>query len=336
MSLLEQTLDQVLIEDNYPNLFSLIICRQGNTIYERYFSGKNSDALFDIRSSFKSILSLLTGIALEKGYLSEINDQVHHYFSGTPYISYFDTEKKKITIADLLNMKSGLSCEEFFMSSDCETQMEASNDWVQFCMQVAMLHQPGMHWSYCTCNSVITGALLEASTNMRLSVFASEVLFKPLNFGSYQWTTDPSGNLMSGGSFSMQAIDMLKIGQLVLNDGYYDNKKILSADYLTLATSALTRIPDFSFVGNSNLKNAQPENTYYGLCWYSETVHSAGERYTCVFSSGNGGQHILIIKELDLVVTCTQGNFDSRRAKQFFEILISYIIPNVTAESSNA
>jgi CubicO group peptidase (beta-lactamase class C family) len=335
MSLLEQTLDQVLTEDNHPNLFSLIINRHGNTIYERYFSGKDSDSLFDIRSSFKAILSLITGIALEKGHLSGMLDPVYTYFANTSYAAYFDSDKKQIKVADLLCMKSGLACEEFFMANDCETSMEESDNWVQFCMQAAMSHQPGAHWSYCTCNSVITGALIEAATNKRLSVFANETLFEPLGFGEHQWAKDPAGNLMSGGSFSMRADDMLKIGLLVLNDGYYAGRKILAADYIKLATSALSIIPDFSFVGHSDLKNARPENAYYGLCWYTEVIHAGEQTYTCLFSSGNGGQYILIIRELDLVVTCTQGNFDSRRAKQFFEILIRYIIPHITGQSSD-
>lgn len=327
-----QTLDHVLTTDNYPNLFSLIISRNNHTLYEQYFSEKDNDTLFDIRSSFKAILSLLTGIAIQKGYLSHIDDAVYPYFSNTVYAAYFTGEKKQITINDLLRMQSGLACEEFFMTHDCETPMEDSSNWIQYCIQVPMTHTPGAHWSYCTCNSVITGALIEAATKMRLSAFADEVLFKPLNFGKYQWTTDPSNNLMSGGSFFMRADDMHKIGQLVLNDGYYNGQQLISADYLTLATSALISIPDFSFVGHSELKNARPETAHYGLCWYTEVIHVGRQHYTCRFSSGNGGQYILIIRELGLVVTCTQGNFDSRRAKQFFEILIRYIVPHITGQ----
>jgi len=82
-------------------------------------------------------------------------------------------------------------------------------------------------------------------------------------------------------------------------------------------------------VEQSGYKEARHASAYYGLYWYTEEIAVNSQQFTCHFSSGNGGQYILIIKDLNLVVTCTQGNYDSRRSKQFFEILLKYIIPFV-------
>lgn len=322
-------LDKVLTNGNYPNIYSLLVCRNEEVMYERYFSGNDEYSLFDIRSSFKSIVSLLVGIAVDKGYVASIDDPVFSYFSGTRYSSLFDKKKKEISIRDLISMKSGFACEEFFLSQDCETLMEESDDWVAFCLKIPMSHRPGRHWSYATCNAVIVGFLIEIATGMPIADFADKYLFLPLNISSYKWTTDPSGNYMSGGSFFMRTRDMLKIGRLVFNKGFYNDINIVSEEYLALATAKLTKIPRFSFVEQSGFKEARHAVAYYGFYWYTEEVTVNRKQFTCHFTSGNGGQYILIIKDLNLVATCTQGNFDSRRSKQFFEILLKYIIPSI-------
>lgn len=323
------TFENMMQDGLYPNFYSLLICQQDTLIYEKYFSGYHAGSMFDIRSSFKSILSLLVGIASDLGHLQSLDDKLFKYFADTSYGCYFDDQKKTISIRDLLSMKSGLICEEFFSSHDCETPMEETDEWVAFCIQRPMAHSPGAHWSYSTCNALIAGALIEYATGKTIASFADEQLFIPLGIKDYQWTRDPSGNYMSGGSFYMTAADMLKIGQLVRHEGYYANRRIVSGEYIQLATSPITPIPSFSFVAQSGLKHARYKPTYYGLCWYTESVKVGKHYYTCQFSSGNGGQYILIIKELKLVIASTQGNFDSARAKQFFEILIRHIIPTV-------
>ncbi|NLR69216.1 beta-lactamase family protein [Chitinophaga varians] len=322
-------LKNIITDSKYPNLYSLLIYQKDDLIYEHYFPGHQADSLFDIRSSFKSILSLLAGISIDKGYLHSLDDKVFQYFHNSAYAAFFTGPKKEITLRHLLAMKSGLICEEFFSSHDCETPMEESENWIAFCLDRPMAHKPGQRWSYSTCNALIAGAVIEAATGKPLADFAAEHLFAPLGIRDYRWTQDPSGNYMSGGSFFMTGPDMLKIGQLVLHNGYFLDKHIISSEYLHIATSPITGIPSFSFVGQSGLTDTLCKPAYYGLCWYTESVKAGNRYYTCQFSSGNGGQYILVIRELALVVVCTQGNFDSRQAKQFFEILVNYIIPAV-------
>ncbi|MCT1525798.1 beta-lactamase family protein [Sphingobacterium hotanense] len=288
----------------------------------------NKDSLFDIRSSFKSILSLLIGVAIDKGYIESIDDKLIKYFCKTEYNVLFTGKKNDIRIRDLLSMKSGLICEEFFSSNDCETAMEESQNWIKFCIEQPLVGTPGSKWSYNTCNAMIAGALIECATSRSLADFASKHFFEPLNITDYRWTQDPSGNYMSGGSFFMKGKDMLKIGHLILQNGHFSAKQIVSKGYTDIATSCITKIPSFSFVNLSGLKSLKTRQAYYGFAWYTEDVKVGKRTFTCQFTSGNGGQYILVVKELELVVVCTQGNFDSRIAKQFFAILIKHIIPN--------
>ncbi|WP_440133916.1 serine hydrolase domain-containing protein [Chitinophaga sancti] len=318
-----------ITENKYANLYSLLIYHSNTIIYENYFSGHSANSLFDIRSSFKSILSLLVGISLDQGHIHSLDDKVSLYFDDTRYAPFFTGKKRDITVRHLLTMKSGLICEEFFSSHDCETPMEKSDNWITFCMERPLANKPGHQWSYGTCNTLIAGALIEVAAGISLGTFAARYLFTPLGINDYKWTRDPSGNYMSGGSFFMRAPDMLKIGQLMLGNGSFSHQRIISGEYLALATSPINKIPSFSFVGQSGLKDISCKPAYYGFYWYTESVKVGKRFYTCQFTSGNGGQYLLLIRELALVVVCTQGNFDSPRAKQFFELLIQQIIPAV-------
>jgi CubicO group peptidase (beta-lactamase class C family) len=133
---------------------------------------------------------------------------------------------------------------------------------------------------------------------------------------------------MTAGSFYIRPEDMLKIGELVSNKGYWKGKALVSRKWIIESTAAGIPIPDkHSFMQTSRSKVAAPCQSYYGYSWYKEKIKTPKWQYDAVFASGNGGQYIFIIKELDLVVVFTQGNYGSWKAKQAFDILASYIIP---------
>src|SRR5689334_20207615 len=66
--------------NNYTNIHSILISRNGQLVYEQYFNGWDKDSLHDCRSSFKSITSLLTGIAVDKGLIKDVNQKVYSFF----------------------------------------------------------------------------------------------------------------------------------------------------------------------------------------------------------------------------------------------------------------
>jgi CubicO group peptidase (beta-lactamase class C family) len=109
-----EAMTQAIEKNHYPNIHSIIIAHGNQTIYEHYFNGFSQGSLHDTRSSFKSITSLLLGIAIDKGYIKNVNQKVYMFFPE--YASSFnnDPRKKAMTIKNLLQMESGLDCEEFF------------------------------------------------------------------------------------------------------------------------------------------------------------------------------------------------------------------------------
>lgn len=324
--LLKEMTDSIS-HSHYPGIHSVLISKNNQLVYEQYFNGYTQDSLHDSRSSFKSITSLLIGIAIDKGFIKNVNQKVYEFFPEYPSLKT-DPLKKLLTIKNLLEMKSGFDCEEFNDTKDCEEEMSLTKNWVAHSLNLPMKNKPGEIWSYTSVDPVILSGVISKAANMSIMDFAKKYLFDPLGITSYKWTIDPSGNGMTGGSFYIRPIDMMKLGQLVKNKGVWKKKQIISKKWIAESTICDILIPDFSNMKSSRSKIGIPQPTYYGYYWYRETIKTNDFQENLLFASGNGGQFIFIIESLNLTVVFTQGNYGSFKGKQAFEILAKYIIPN--------
>lgn len=313
--------------NHYPGIHSVLISRDNQLVYEQYFNGFKRDSLHDSRSSFKSIASLLVGIAIDKGFIKNVDQKVYEFFPEYPFLKT-DELKKLMTIKNLLEMKSGFDCEEFNDSKDCEDEMSKSNNWVEYSLKIPMKDKPGEVWAYTSVDPVILSGIIRKATNMSVMDFAKKYLFNPMGISDYKWTIDPSGNGMTGGSFYIKPIDMLKIGQMVKDKGIWEGKQIISKKWILQSTVCDIAIPDFSYMKTSRSKIGTPQPAYYGYYWYRETLKTKDIEENLLFASGNGGQYIFISEKLNLTVVFTQGNYGSFKSKQAFEIMAKYILPN--------
>ena len=323
-------LDDISIAGNngtYPNLEGVTITKHGKLIYENYFHGLSKDSLHDTRSAFKSITGILIGIAIDKGFIKNVNEKVYAFFPEYKPLGNWDILKDSMTIEHLLEMKSGFDCEEWNGDKDCEDDMETKEDWIKFCLDLPLKNKPGSQWDYTSINAMLLGGIIAHSSHMTVSDFADMYLFKPLGITNYRWTKDPMGHETTAGSFYISPGDMNKIGQLALNEGVFNGKRIVSRKWVKIMTERRHKIEDFSNVRISKNKTAIPQPTYYGYTWYNEEVKTGKFKYNIVFASGNGGQYIMVIKDLNLVVTFSGNSYNSSKSKLPFDIMIKYILP---------
>ncbi len=323
-------LDSITITGNngtYPNLEGVVITSRGKLVYEHYFHGFGKNRLHDTRSSFKSITALLIGIAIDHGFIKNVNEKVYTFFPEYKPFGNWNVLKDGMTIEHLLEMKSGFDCEEWNGSKDCEDEMETRQDWIKFCLDLPLKNKPGTQWDYTSINAMLLGGIIAHATHMTVSEFADKYLFKPLGITKYRWTKDSIGHEATAGSFYISPMDINKIGLLVLNEGVFNGRTVVSKEWVRIMTAARIKIEDFSNVRISKNKTAIPQPTYYGYAWYNEDIKTKNFKYTIVFSSGNGGQYMMVIKDLDLVVTFTGNSYNSSKSKLPFDIMIKYVLP---------
>ncbi|QNK62876.1 serine hydrolase [Pedobacter sp. PAMC26386] len=314
-------------QGQYTKVHSVLIFKGDKPVYEHYFNGFTQDSLHDSRSSFKSITSLLVGIAVDRGLIKSIDQKVYEFFPEYPAFK-MDKLKMEMTLRNLLEMKSGFDCEEFNDTKDCENEMSLSKDWVKFSLDLPMKYKPGTVWSYTSIAPMILSGVINKATGVSIMEFAKKYLFGPLEISDYKWTVDPAGHGMTAGSFYIHPMDMIKLGRLVQNNGLWNGKRVISQQWISQSTHCDIPIPDFSFAKSSRSHFLLPQPTYYGFYWYRELLKTKDLQQELLFASGNGGQFIFILKDLGLTVVFTQGNYSSFKSKQAFEILGRYIIPS--------
>jgi len=319
-------LKSIVASKTYPKIDGVIISQNGNLIFEEYFNGFEKDSLHDTRSSFKSITSLLAGIAIDKG-LFTVDDEIEKFIT-----EWKNDPRGKITVRNLLEMKSGLACEGFFgIGPDCESEMWDTKDWLKYILNIPLRHDPDLNWAYTSMEPELIGIIISRTSSLTLMEFAKQHLFQPLEIENYKWYITPNGGGYAAGSFFMRPIDMQKIAQLVLDKGKWDNQQIISEKWINESTNCQTDV-EMSFIRFGRTENAKYTTAKYGYLWYREKLKYKNIENELLFASGNGGQYMMILEDYNAAITFTGSNFGNWRGKLPFDILLKHIIPILETE----
>ncbi|WP_083925366.1 serine hydrolase domain-containing protein [Flexithrix dorotheae] len=311
---------------DYPNIDAIVVASDNKIMLEEYFNGSKREDLHDTRSSFKSITSLLAGIAIDQG-LFKVEDEIHKFIT-----EWKNDPRGKIRVKDLLEMKSGLACEGFFeIGPDCESEMWETDDWLGYILNIPLRHEPGLNWAYTSMEPELVGIIISRTSKMNLKDFARKYLFEPLGIESYEWFVTPNGGGYAAGSFFMKPIDMWKIAQLVLNNGIWEGQEIVSQNWINESTICNTDV-EMSFVRFARTENAKYTTAKYGYFWYRELLQYKNIKTEVLFASGNGGQYMMILEEYNAAIAFTGSNYGNWRGKLPFDILLKYLIPIIESE----
>jgi CubicO group peptidase (beta-lactamase class C family) len=286
---------QEMAAEQHHDLKGIVIVRDGQLVSERYFNGDSASTLHDIRSATKSITSLAMGLALESRQIQSVDDSIATYLPDLPRDG-----KEKITIRDLLNMRSGLDADDTDPASPGnEDRLDDSKDWIQSAYAVPMKRAPGQTYLYCSLNAFLTGAIVENTTHVHLDEFVQQHLFLPLGIQHYQWRHVPVDRTTGQGNLSISARDAAAIGQLMLNDGVVNGYRIFSHEWI-----------DRSMAQQVPIHDSDPYADFYGYMWYTRAEPIGDHTVPVHFASGNGGNKIYIVPSLQMVVAITSSAYN--------------------------
>jgi CubicO group peptidase (beta-lactamase class C family) len=265
-----------------PRLRSLLVSIDGQLVEERYFSGARATNPANLKSVSKSILSALVGIALERGYLKSLDENIGKFFPEH-LADVDDAQKKSITIEDLLTMRSGLES----TSNVNYGRWVQSNNWVRYALSRPLVAEPGEQMIYSTGNSHLLSALLTKAAKMSTFELARRYLAEPLGVPMPPWVRDPQGIYLGGNEMHWTPRGMLAFGELYLNGGRMGDKQILPEAWVKESTKPRT--------------HSRWSGRGYGYGWWIDRL-GGHETY---YAWGHGGQFIFIVPALRMVVVTT-------------------------------
>ena len=289
------------IAADYANIAGMVVLKDGERVYENYFDGCTADSRIHVFSVTKSVVSLLLGIALDKGYIGGIDQRVLDFYSEyTPKRG--EKTLQNITLRDMLTMTA-----PYKYKSNPYTKYFTSEDWVKFSLD--MLGGKGQigqfRYAPLIGPDILTGILTRVTRQPVLD-FARENLFDPLGivversitFHSREeqmafykatdmsvWVADPTGVNAGGWGLTLSPMDMAKLGQLLLNGGVWNGRSIVSEGWLRESTSEHSRWTEC--------------NLPYGYLWW------VLERERGCAAIGDGGNIIYVSPEKNIVVAIT-------------------------------
>lgn len=329
------SIDSTLIYDlinnvksgKFNDIHSILIVKDGKIVLDEYFASKGKFSGEEVNHIFrnrphhlasvtKPVTSILMGIAVKEGYISSIENPVSQYFPE--YDTLFVGGKEDIQIKHLLTMSAGLEWNQFnytFQDSRNDAgNMYRCNDVIEYYFGKPLLHQPGLTLNYCNAAATACGVLIENASGNNIEEFSYKYLFEPLNITPYYWGKYPEGTYDTDGSLALKARDVAKIGQLVLNNGIWKEKEIVSEKWITESTKR-------------HLKRTRDIN--YGFYWQQTTIEYKNKKISTVFSWGDGGQFLFIFPKINTIIVSTAGNYGKGEDSVIFTIMEEYILPSI-------
>jgi CubicO group peptidase (beta-lactamase class C family) len=300
-----------------PNIHSLLLFKDNRLVLEEYFYNYSSTKPHRVHSVTKSITSALTGIAIDKKYIPDIDEYVWKYFTDWDK-SKWVSEKYDIKIKHLLSMSAGLDWKGLTLNeSNDDIDMDKTDDYFGFLLNKNQKFSPGTNFTYNNGLSLMLGHIIEKTSGLTIDSFSREFLFKDMNITIYYWDIDDNGITRMDGGLKMKPRDMLKFGLLYLNEGTWQGKQIISKDWIR----------------NSTLQKISVNDRGYAYHWWTKDYNINGTLFKTYFALGFGEQSIIVVPDSKLVFVMTAGNYMQVEHRPF-EIMEQYILPSLKIVSN--
>ena len=194
-------------------------------------------------------------------------------------------------------------------------------------LDLPMLHDPGTRYAYCSGGMNLVGGALTRATGTWLPALFERTIARPLQFGRYYYNLTPTLDGYLGGGVFMRPRDLLKVGQVWLDGGMWHGRRLVDSSWVSRSISPhVTISPATTGLDSIRFPEFYNEATD-GYAWHLGTLESGGRAYREYEASGNGGQLLMVVPELDLAVVFTAGNYMFGGVWQRFrDVLLAQVI----------
>lgn len=274
---------------------SLLISHEDTLIYESYYRRSRVDLPTGQASATKGLTSLLVGIAIQKGHLTleDLHKPLVNFFADLD-TSKFVTGVEKITLHKALTMRGGIKIEqETIKKLEKQPETLKGQSYIKALFENSKpITDSSQEFAYGNFNDMLVMHVLDKVVPGGAEQFIKKELLEKLGINQYEWKNSISGVPEAGWRVRFTSRDMLKWGSLLLNDGKWHGKQLVSKAYLDKATSSIIE----------HLDTWIPETFTYGYFFYQTVIAIGDKQFKANFAWGGGGQYVISVKDLDLVV----------------------------------
>lgn len=286
---------------NLSNIYSLLVVKNGFLVAEKYFHGQAHNIANPTASVTKSIVSCLTGIALRENILSSLDQMITGFFPEVDWPA-LDPRKSQITIRQMLQMRSGFPWEEF---SGHINRLFSTRHWIPLIEEFPLTSDPGTEFGYSNLTAHLLAIILARAADTSLASFAQTHLFHPLGVQAGYWPADASGYNYGSGDLCLKPRDMAKFGLLFLNSGMFDGSPVIPPEWVS---ESLTPYSFNVYARGGSYLEGKILSSFdvldYGYLWWSSKAGAHPFHYAW----GHGGQLIVLVHDLDMVVVTSANN----------------------------
>jgi len=327
-----------ILDGTYPAVHSVLIVKGGKLVLEAYFPGRNYDGYpvdfmrYDthrVMSVTKSFASTLIGIAVDKGLIKGTEENLISFFPEHKQVLSADN-KSEITLKHVLTMTAGFDWDEStYLYNDPRNPFyillgPERHNMIKYILSRPLKHQPGSKFTYNSGLSMLLGVILEKRTGLKVTKFSDQYLFGPLGITKYIWGYWDTAQTVprTGGGLHISPRDMAKLGYLFVNKGRWHGRQIISSAWIEEATRAHARFGPMWTTG-------------YGYQWWLYRFKCENETIDAYAAVGWGGQRIIVLPTLDLIVVFTAGNYSTPHGQVFammYSMVNAFVLPAAISE----
>lgn len=291
MKITQDMFDKTWQEMNECGLkMDTLIIKEGKSLFKHVFT--ETEKKVNIRSLSKPITCLCYGIAIDNGIFPKgLDELVYPYLVKTQKILKYENVKyiKQWTIKTLLTLTIG--CEQKMLDSKHLPLIEGQN-YADVVLNAHINHMPGEFFIYSNAAMYIASVVFQNATGEKLVDFANQHLFSQMDIESVLWKESPQGYNMGCTGIDMYATDILKIGELILSGGEYNNKRIISKIWIEEMLKPHVLTPSMY-----DETRVLPKYAYGYNLWICKNG--------IAYCDGTDGQYLIIIPKKDMIIVTT-------------------------------